>query len=182
MKRTIALLLVLAMTVFGLFATAETQSLKVVASVGSISNIRIVSSDATNLQYNSDLAAFNAIPALAANFSTPITEALTTIAKLNFYSKQIAPFTATLNVKSMASLSTGNDYTIRYVTTVGTSNPISVTSTDSGADLIIPLKPATIGTSLAGSLPISVDANDSDWAAAPVGNYIGTLTFSFISM
>jgi hypothetical protein len=115
--------------------------------------------------------------------TTTITEASTTLAKLNFYSKQIAAFTTTLNVKSMAGLTTGNTSTISYTTTVGTGDDaVSVTSTDDGTDLVITLKEASSGASEAGSLPIVVDADDSDWAAANVGSYVGVLTFSFVTM
>jgi hypothetical protein len=183
MKKNITILLIMAIAATGLFAGTSTQTLKVAASVGSVSSIRIVDKDSTSLVSTDTLDTFNAISALTNNFTTTITEAPITLAKLNFYSKQIAAFTTTLSAKSMAGLTTGNTSTISYTATVGTgTEAVSVVSSDTGSDLTITLKPITTGSSLAGSLPISVDANDDDWASAPVGSYVGELTFTFVTM
>jgi hypothetical protein len=160
---------------------ADTAAMQVTTSVAEKANVRITPTTSTDLLTTStitDLLALTAINS-AVSVEKTATDVYTSVAKLNFFSNQTAAFATTFTAKSMASTTTASR--IDYTVVIGGVSLLSNDEGDTPSNSLV-LKAANTGSSLAGTLPITVKVVDNDWDLASVGTYVGDITFTFTAV
>ena len=183
MKKTIiATVLVLAISMVGIFAVAggDASSFDVSTKVNGLNYLAITATEFIGTNMN-DWNTHN-----ETQITSPVplnTGTATDVAYLNVINKKRDGVSVYITTDKMVSLanSATNTYLIDYTATVnGIGYNTDAETAGSFKEIITPLQSAAIHSLFMDSYAINIDIDDTDLDNAPEDTYSGTITFNFV--